>query len=121
MYSPPISRAHRFGTLIAKTLQLVQHRSLQIVGDINAAHIGCGYLTSTPKGKCLLNRPQQHRLTLTANHSYPTRIGTSTTRDTTPDLTFARNIPQWEWQNLNETPGSDHRVAQLQIQVQLNL
>lgn len=94
----------------------MQHSSLLIVGDFNAAHIGWGYLTSTPKGKDLWNQAQQHRLTLTTDHSYPTRIGTSTTRDTTPDLTFVRNIPQWQWQNLNETLGSDHCIIQSQIQ-----
>lgn len=96
LYSPPKCRAHRFGTLFAKALQLVQHNSFIIVGDFNAAHICWGYLTSTPKGKDLWNQAQQHRLTLTTDHSYPTRIGTSTARDTTPDLTFVRNIPQWK-------------------------
>lgn len=110
IYSPPSCRAHRFGKLFAKTLQLVEHRSLVILGDFNAAHIEWGYRSSTPKGSDLWNQAQQCRLTLITDHNHPTRLGTSVSIDTTPDLTFTRNVPQAQWSNLGQNLGSDHFI-----------
>ncbi|KAH8010181.1 hypothetical protein HPB51_025616 [Rhipicephalus microplus] len=52
----------------------------------------CGYAITTKKGVKVHDSAQQHGLTLLNDPLQPTRVGNSVTRDTTPDLTFTRDV-----------------------------
>ncbi|KAH6940125.1 hypothetical protein HPB50_025005 [Hyalomma asiaticum] len=47
-------------------------------------------------------------LVLITDKAFPTRTGTSTQRDTTPDLCFVKNVADARWSNLAVDLGSDH-------------
>ncbi|KAH9371742.1 hypothetical protein HPB48_001992 [Haemaphysalis longicornis] len=76
------------------------------------AHPVLGYKYATPKGNKLHTTIQQHRLTVIIDPTYRTRIGNSITKAIRPDLTLIKNVPQAEWQNLEESLGSDHYIVQ---------
>lgn len=81
-----------------------------ITGDFNAAHPLWGYAYTNPRGTRLHSLIESQDLTIVTDHSRPTRIGTSVTRDTAPDLTFTKNIPQVQWIHTGEYQGSDHAI-----------
>ncbi|KAL1466657.1 hypothetical protein MTO96_042585 [Rhipicephalus appendiculatus] len=47
----------------------------------------------------------------------PTRTGTSITRDSTPDLTFVKEVRPTSWPNLHENLGRDHFVLAISFEV----
>ncbi|KAG0441001.1 hypothetical protein HPB47_016078 [Ixodes persulcatus] len=71
---------------------------------------GRGVTRATRKGDDLWQAAANHDLTLVTDPTFPTRIGTSCSRDTTPDLIFAKNVGAVSWHNLNENLGSDHNI-----------
>ncbi|XP_050023393.1 uncharacterized protein [Dermacentor andersoni] len=85
---------------------------LLIVGDFNAPHAEWGYPSEScgRKGTNVWDTAQTLVLTLLLDPERPTRFGNSITKDSFPDLTFARNIPDARWQNLGMNIGSDHYV-----------
>ncbi|KAG0443022.1 hypothetical protein HPB47_015372 [Ixodes persulcatus] len=59
-------------------------------------------------------------LSLITDPAYPTRTGSSVTRDTTPDLTFFRGIGRTGavgWRNTGQDLGSDHFIVEETIQI----
>ncbi|XP_072142785.1 uncharacterized protein [Dermacentor andersoni] len=58
-------------------------------------------------------------LNLMTDPAYPTRIGNSMTRDTTPDLTFVRSngggMADFEWRNTGHELGSDHYIVEVVV------
>ncbi|KAG0430225.1 hypothetical protein HPB47_022893 [Ixodes persulcatus] len=54
----------------------------------------------------------QEGLTLLTDPTTPTRTGTSSCRDTCPDLTFVKNVKDAKWENTNENLGSDHFILE---------
>ncbi|KAH6919950.1 hypothetical protein HPB50_029061 [Hyalomma asiaticum] len=50
------------------------------------------------------------------NPSTPTRAGTSSTKDSAPDLSFTRNTSATTWQNTFEDLGSDHYIIAIRVQ-----
>lgn len=67
------------------------------------------------KGRQLWLDGQNLGLTLVTDPTSPTRMGNSVSRDTTPDLTFAKRIPQADWINTQDNLGSDHYLIQTTV------
>ncbi|XP_049522619.1 uncharacterized protein LOC125945090 [Dermacentor silvarum] len=86
-----------------------------VAGDFNAPNTAWGYVASRAKGKDLLNDADELDLMLITNAADSTRTGNSVNRDTTPDLTFVRNVPNYQWNNLFEELGSDHHIVETMI------
>lgn len=62
-------------------------------GDFNAPHQAWGYSRDTAKGRDLMREATEQGYTLITDHKQPTRTApTSTQRDSTPDLTFVKNV-----------------------------
>lgn len=106
---------HKFKNLFQKTLRLAGENPVVIGGDFNAPHTTWGYLYTRAKGRDLWNDSQELGLTLVTDPATPTRVGTALNRDTTPDLTFTKNIEKATWHNTLEDLGSDHRILELHV------
>lgn len=115
VYSSP-SRHQRFANLFRKAVDIASKHTLLIVGDFNAPHPAWGYRKEVKKGRLLWEDAQELRLTLLTDPVYPTRIGNSVSRDTTPDLTFTKNTKGAAWLNTQEDLGSDHYILATTIQ-----
>lgn len=88
-----------------------------ICGDFNAQHEELGYTVTTAKGRDLLEDAAETGFTLLTNPAQPSRIGTSTARDTNPDLAFAL-LPEGgtaRWRNTGINLGSDHHILEIEI------
>ncbi|XP_077541716.1 uncharacterized protein LOC144153828 [Haemaphysalis longicornis] len=91
VYSNPAHRQQKFRTMLHKTLAA---------------------------GRELLDEAADAGFTLHTDPSAPTRIGTSVTRDTNPDLTFVRaaNTTRGvKWRNTGQNMGSDHFVIEIEL------
>ncbi|XP_037577104.1 uncharacterized protein LOC119459377 [Dermacentor silvarum] len=90
-------------------------RPLLVLGDFNAPHTTWGYRFCSKRGRELAHLIEQHNLTLLNEPDTPTRMGTSTTRDTTPDLSLLMGTLDALWQNVGTNLGSDHDVIRITI------
>lgn len=115
VYSPPKDQLADYDYFIRELRRRTKGHQLVVVGDFNAPHAAWGYTTTTKKGTRVHDTAQQHGLTLWNDSLQPTRVGNSVSRDTTPDLTFTRDVKRVEWTCLPETLGSDHHIIQLDI------
>lgn len=91
VYSNPSQRKQKFKTLLLRASTAAGRNTLVVCGDFNAMHPAWGYKKQTAKGKDLHQDTTDLGYTLITDPSNPTRIGNSVSRDTTPDLTFAKN------------------------------
>lgn len=80
------------------------------MGDFNAHHQEWGYPHQSPKGRQLWEDTHDIGLTLHTDPESPTRVGNSVSKDTSPDLTFSKNIKDLEWHNSDQNFGSDHYI-----------
>lgn len=115
IYSTPRQPLHGIQALLQTLRQRTRGHRLILLGDFNAPHTAWGYRYDTPKGQRLFHALQQQHFHLCNIPGLPTRIGTSVTRDTTPDLTLTHNVPHAVWSRHDETLGSDHHIIQLTI------
>lgn len=115
VYSPPRQKV-KFGSLFRKALNVAGRQALIIVGDFNAPHAAWGYTIENVKGRHLWYDTQHEGLTLITNPQDSTRMGNSTNRDTTPDLTFIKNTAITKWVNTNVNLGSDHYILNTMLQ-----
>lgn len=115
IYSPPRHKP-KFGPLFRKTLSVADKQALVVVGDFNAPHAAWGYSLGNIKGRNLWADAQHERLTLLTDPQAPTRIGNSVSNDTTPDLTFTKNVVDSQWKNMQESLGSDHYIVVTTVQ-----
>lgn len=115
VYSNPRHRRQPFKTLLERAVELAGPRPLVIVGDFNAPHDLWGYVYETRKGRNLWQDATELDFTLITDKAFPTRIGNSATRDTTPDLAFIKNVEKTTWANTAMDFGSDHYVLQTSI------
>ncbi|KAG0431043.1 hypothetical protein HPB47_022162 [Ixodes persulcatus] len=76
-----------------------------------------GYSRATRKGDDLWQAAANHDLALVTDPAFLTGIGNSCSWDTTPDLTFFKNVGAVSWHNLNEDLGSDHNILATCISV----
>lgn len=73
-----------------------------------------GYGRTTVKGRQLLEDATNAGFTLLTNPKTPTRIGTSITRDSNPDLSFVRGAGGLvTWRNTGLNLGSDHYIIEM--------
>lgn len=110
VYSNP-RQQHKFTKLFKATLSISKNNPLLIIGDFNAPHAAWGYDKETRKGRNLWEDIHQLDLALVTDFTYPTRIGNSVSRDTTPDLSLTKNVKNTQWLNLQEDLGSDHYIV----------
>ncbi|KAH9381257.1 hypothetical protein HPB48_003238 [Haemaphysalis longicornis] len=73
------------------------YRPLLVLGNFNAAHTTWGYKFCSKRGTQLTNLMDQHNLALFNEPGTPRRMGTSTVRDTTPDLSLLAGILEAAW------------------------
>nr|XP_054930953.1 pseudouridine-5'-phosphatase-like [Dermacentor andersoni] len=85
------------------------------MGDFNAQHQAWGYCTNTKKGRDIWDAATEEDLTLITNKDFPTRRGNSVCRDTTPDLTFVKNLENVKWTNTAMDLDSDHCIIEAVI------
>lgn len=112
IYSNPTHQKQRFLSLFKKATNLAGNNALVIGGDFNAPNSTWGYSYSTVKGRQLWQDSQDLCLTLITDPTDPTRTGNSVTRDTTPDLTFTKNVKDATWRNTGADLGSDHMILE---------
>lgn len=115
VYSSPKDTRQSFRALFNKTLTIAKNSPLIIGGDFNAPYQAWGYLWNTKKGQCLWDLATDLGLCLITDPDFPTRCGTSTCRDTTPDLTFVNNAANATWENSGTDLGSDHYILHIGI------
>ncbi|XP_075543106.1 uncharacterized protein LOC142576707 [Dermacentor variabilis] len=118
VYSAPRDRVQRFKLLLQKASKLAGHHPLIVAGDFNAPYHMWGYKHDTVKGRDLWKNAAEFDLTLVTDPAFPTRIGTSTCRDTTPDLCFVKNAAKLSWCNLDADLSSDHYINQVVFEVE---
>lgn len=115
VYSSPSDYRQSFHALLTKATTLARNSPLVIAGDFNAPHPSWGYPQATAKGTNLTRAIDDLSLTLITDHRFPTRLGTSVQRDTTPDLVFTRNVTGHTWTNTQENLGSDHFIIRTEL------
>lgn len=120
VYSSPSDMKQSFRALLNKTMAVTKHAPLIIGGDFNAPHQTWGYRWNTKKGDGLWHLATDLNLSLITDPAYPTRCGTSTCRDSTPDLTFVSNLANAGWNNSNIDLGSDHYILQIVLETPSN-
>lgn len=116
VYSPPTHSLNGIDTLLHRATTRAGANPFILLGDFNAPHNAWSYPRPTKKGVLLQQSTQQHLFYLCNDPTSPTRIGNSVSRDTIPDLTFARNTSTIDWQVLKETLGSDHFIINIQVE-----
>ncbi|XP_077560733.1 uncharacterized protein LOC144175532 [Haemaphysalis longicornis] len=117
VYSRPANRLQRFKTLLHKACKIADRQRLLIGGDFNAPDPAWGYTHSGIKGRHLAQDAQDLDLTLITDPAYPTRTGNSVSKDTTPDLTFVKNLGSQSanWRNTGTDLGSDHMIIEIEV------
>ncbi|KAH8008875.1 hypothetical protein HPB51_005922 [Rhipicephalus microplus] len=91
VYSSPQNHKQAFSSVVAKAATLAGKSPLIAIGDFNAPHPAWGYPKATVKRKNLVKAMTDCSLELVTDPQFPTRLGNSVSRDTTPDLAFIRN------------------------------
>lgn len=117
IYSNPRDSRQQFQTILKKSVDLAGSHPLVVVGDFNAPYGLWGYVYNTSKGRDLWQTANEMDLTLITDKAFPTRIGNSACRDTTPDLAFVKNVEGAEWSNTAMDFGSDHYVLETCFEV----
>lgn len=110
LYSSPKQKKIRFRALMRKAIKAAGNNPLLIVGDFNARHQEWGYALQDTKGRQLWEDTHELGLTLHTDPDHPTRTGNSVCADTSPDLTFSKNLQGLDWQNSEQNFGSDHFI-----------
>ncbi|KAH7981274.1 hypothetical protein HPB49_022862 [Dermacentor silvarum] len=101
VYSSPKKKEERFYALIAKAASIAAKAGipLLVAGDFNAPHTTWSYGANTPKGESVVKSLHDHGFTLLTDPHFPTRMGNSVTKPSSPDLTFINYTGQ---QNMDE-------------------
>ncbi|XP_037564833.1 uncharacterized protein LOC119444519 [Dermacentor silvarum] len=118
MYSNPTHGQQKFKALLHKTTKTSPNGTVVVCGDFNAPHKELGYNRTSAKGRDLLEEASNAGFVLYTDPGNPTRIGTSTTRDTNPDLTFARLSGKARgtatWRNTGHNLGTDNEIEDIE-------
>lgn len=93
IYCRPKNKSPGLADMIRQAKCLAGSNPFIVVGDFNAAHSEWGYTYVNKRGKELSGIIDEENLTLLTEPNAPTRIGTSTARDTSPDLTLVAHAP----------------------------
>ncbi|KAH9381626.1 hypothetical protein HPB48_004623 [Haemaphysalis longicornis] len=92
VYCRPKSSSLILQQAIEQATLKAANNPLVITGDFSAAHPLWGYAYINPGGTRLHSLVENQDLTIVTDHSRPTRIRTSVTRDTAPDLTLRKTF-----------------------------
>lgn len=114
-YCRPSNKKPGIQDTIQETLNLAKDQPALILGDFNAPHQMWGYRFNSMKGKEIVTIIDQNRLTLLNEPHVATRIGTSTSRDTCPDLSLLAGSIDIAWTNTQVSLGSDHEIIKLTV------
>lgn len=120
VYSNPKDTSKRFATLFNKAINKAGSKPLIVAGDFNARHTAWGYIDTNRKGINLLETSEERNFRLITDPTFPTRLGNSTLRDTTPDLAFVRNV-EADWNNTMENLGSDHYILDITVNLDIHI
>lgn len=115
IYCRPSTKKPEIQSTIQDALSLAGQRPLLILGDFNAPHQLWGYKFNTKKGRSVVSAIEQHNLTLLNDPLTTTRTGTSTSRDTCPDLSLLAGQLDVTWTCSQMNLGSDHDIIHLLI------
>ncbi|KAM7312129.1 hypothetical protein ISCGN_009034 [Ixodes scapularis] len=113
VYSLPTQPLSAIEALLSAAVRHTRNNPCLLLGDFNAPHVTWGYPYASKKGTALLQATQHHHFTLQNDLTLPTRLGTTVTRGTIPDLTFSRNTTDLIWDLRPDTLGSDHYIIAL--------
>ncbi|KAG0436903.1 hypothetical protein HPB47_017705 [Ixodes persulcatus] len=108
----------KFKALFHKASRVAGSNTLVVCGDFNAPNQDWGYQKTTVKGRKLMQDATDVGLNLITDPAFPTRIGTSVTRDTTPDLTFIKTdggSRDAEWRNTGQELKSNHCIVEVVV------
>lgn len=114
-YCRPSNKKPGIQDTIEETLNLAKDHPTLILGDFNAPHQVWGYKFNSQRGKKIANIIDEKQLTLLNEPHVATRIGTSTSRDTCPDLSLLAGSIDIDWTNTRVSLGSDHEIIKLTI------
>lgn len=120
VYNNPKHFQQKFRTLVHKAQQLAGSNVTLLGGDLNAQHTAWGYPYTTAKGHSLNDETMDAGYQLLNDPNATTRNGTSSQRDTNPDLAFistASALRGITWRNTGETLGSDHCILEITIPI----
>lgn len=116
VYNPPRSTEDASLLALLRAAAAKAAKSpLLILGDFNVKHPDWGYSKADGPGRRLWQLAHDLNLSLLTDPTQPTRIGNSVCRDTTPDLSFCRSVPDARWYNTHQSLGSDHYVLTIQV------
>ncbi|XP_077564576.1 uncharacterized protein LOC144180043 [Haemaphysalis longicornis] len=109
----------RFRALLHKASAQAGCSKLLVCGDFNAMDQSWGYVKSNAKGRNLAQDALDNGYVLVTDPANPTRTGNSVSRDTTPDLTFVKNIvaEDVQWKNTGLDLGSDHMIVETTVRL----
>lgn len=117
IYSSPKQTSQSFLSMLNKATSIADKSPLIIGGDFNARHTDWGYPNCDKKGTQLRDVAEKLSLQLVTDPMFPTRKGNSVSSDTTPDLTFCKNISDVDWLNTQKDLGSDHFILHIKLRV----
>ncbi|KAM7314941.1 hypothetical protein ISCGN_004725 [Ixodes scapularis] len=118
VYSPPKDQSKAVARILAEVLRVAKDTPLLVVGDFNANHAEWGHLHTLPKAVSLQECVDEHDYTILNDFRYPTRIGNSVSKNTSPDLSMTRMIGEVSWTNTGVSLGSDHYVLEMLMPVE---
>ncbi|KAH8036821.1 hypothetical protein HPB51_006076 [Rhipicephalus microplus] len=116
LYSPPLEQLHQYDHFVHELRQMVNSNEQVLFGDFNAPHVAWGYQCTIKKRARLHDAARQHGLMLMNDLLDPTRVSNSVSRDTNPDLMFARDVQNATWTRLPDTLGSDHHIIHIEVE-----
>ncbi|KAK8764287.1 hypothetical protein V5799_033102 [Amblyomma americanum] len=117
-YSNPSRGQQVFKALFHKATSVAGSNTILVCGDFNAPSQDWGYHRTTVNGRELMQDATDVGLNLITDPAFLTRIGTSVTRDTTPDLTFVKTdgvSREAKWRNTGQELGSDHYMVEVVV------
>ncbi|KAH9361015.1 hypothetical protein HPB48_006326 [Haemaphysalis longicornis] len=115
VYTPPPRRLTAIENLLQQAVEPAGNNPLLPLGDFNAPYKKRGYSHVSEKGTALIHATPLYSFILCNDETVLTRMGTSVTGNTIPDLTFDRNAPQLTWETLPDTLGSDQFIIKLTL------
>ncbi|KAH7954341.1 hypothetical protein HPB49_017842 [Dermacentor silvarum] len=118
VYSSPSDHRQRFKTIITRATKLAGNSPLVVAADFNAPFHAWNYPHDMVKGRSLWKEAGYAGLFLLTDPAFPTRRGTSSTRDSVPDLAFVKKAGSAVWSHLLIDLGSDHFITATSLQVE---
>ncbi|KAH7952002.1 hypothetical protein HPB52_016725 [Rhipicephalus sanguineus] len=91
---------------------------LIVAGDFSAPHSTWGYVRDPPKGTSICKAIQDFNVMLHADCGFPTRLGNSVMRPSTPDHSLVAYGGKSSWRNMGEDLGSDHFIIETILHAQ---